>query len=66
VIQNQIYIGVELLFIIRYAYAAVTLYIYYKVAAMIFNLVSYGINFYLSRPRGTKTGIRIGTLENKK
>jgi hypothetical protein len=33
---------------------------------MIFNLVSYGIKFYLSRPRGTKTGIRIGTLENKK
>jgi hypothetical protein len=23
------------------------------------------LNFYLSRPRGTKTGIRIGTLENK-
>jgi hypothetical protein len=32
--------------------------------AMIFNLVSYGIK-YLSAPRGTKTGIRIGTLEKK-
>jgi hypothetical protein len=41
---------VELLFIIRYAYAAVTLYIYYKVAAMIFNLVSYGIKFLPEPP----------------
>jgi hypothetical protein len=27
--------------------------------------VSYGIKFLPEPPRGTKTGIRIGTLENK-
>jgi hypothetical protein len=33
---------------------------------MIFNLVSYGIKFLPEPPEAHKTGIRIGTLENKK